>query len=71
MPRPMRQVRAAAQTQVNDLVAKALGAAKNLAAVTASTTTYSVWHETDPQDVWHASQGDCAAFPMTVLDCWP
>jgi len=47
----------AAQAEVNDLVAKALGAAKGLDAVTASTTTYSVWHETDPKNVWHASQG--------------
>ncbi|MCB8874492.1 SIMPL domain-containing protein [Acidisoma silvae] len=47
----------AAQQQVNALVAKALGEAKPLDAVTASTTNYSVWHETDPKDVWHASQG--------------
>lgn len=47
----------AAQQQVNEMVAKALDAAKPLSAVTASTTNYSVWHETDPKDVWHASQG--------------
>jgi uncharacterized protein YggE len=39
------------------MIAKALEAAKPLQAVTASTTTYSVWHQTDPKDVWHASQG--------------
>ncbi len=47
----------AAQAAVNTLVEAALGAAKNLPAVVASTTAYSVWHETDPKDVWHASQG--------------
>ena len=47
----------AAQRQVNQMVETALGAAKGLSAVTASTTQYSVWHETDPKDVWHASQG--------------
>jgi predicted secreted protein len=47
----------AAQQQVNQMVEKALGTAKGLSAVTASTTQYSVWHETDPKDVWHASQG--------------
>jgi predicted secreted protein len=47
----------AAQQQVNQMVDKALGTAKGLTAVTASTTQYSVWHETDPKDVWHASQG--------------
>jgi predicted secreted protein len=47
----------AAQQQVNQMVETALGAAKGLTAVTASTTQYSVWHETDPKDVWHASQG--------------
>jgi uncharacterized protein YggE len=47
----------AAQQQVNAMVAKALGDAKSLDAVTASTTQYSVWHETEPKDVWHASQG--------------
>ena len=47
----------AAQARVNQMVETALGAAKALAAVTASTTQYSVWHETDPKDVWHASQG--------------
>ncbi len=47
----------AAQQQVNQMVETALGAAKGLSAVTASTTQYSVWHETDPKDVWHASQG--------------
>ncbi|MCB8878724.1 SIMPL domain-containing protein [Acidisoma cellulosilytica] len=46
-----------AQQQVNAMIAKALGDAKSLDAVTASTTNYSVWHETDPKDVWHASQG--------------
>jgi predicted secreted protein len=46
-----------AQAQVNAMIAKALEAAKPLQAVTASTTTYSVWHQTDPKDVWHASQG--------------
>ncbi|MBW4022369.1 MAG: SIMPL domain-containing protein [Proteobacteria bacterium] len=48
---------AAAQQQVNRLVAGALSAAKPVSAVTASTAQYSVWHETDPKDVWHASQG--------------
>ncbi len=48
---------AAAQGAVNAMVAKALAAAKPLQAVTASTTSYSVWHQTDPKDVWHASQG--------------
>jgi predicted secreted protein len=47
----------AAQQSVNRMVEVALGAARPLAAVTASTTAYSVWHETDPKDVWHASQG--------------
>ena len=47
----------AAQQAVNRMVEMALGAAKPLAAVTASTTQYSVWHETDPKDIWHASQG--------------
>jgi predicted secreted protein len=47
----------AAQARVNQMVETALGAAKSLTAVTASTTQYSVWHETDPKDVWHASQG--------------
>jgi uncharacterized protein len=47
----------AAQQQVNQMVETALGAAKTLSAVTASTTHYSVWHETDPKDIWHASQG--------------
>lgn len=47
----------AAQQQVNTMVAKALEDAKSLQAVTASTTNYSVWHETEPKDVWHASQG--------------
>jgi predicted secreted protein len=47
----------AAQRQVNEMVEAALGAAKPLSAVTASTTQYSVWHETDPKDIWHASQG--------------
>jgi predicted secreted protein len=47
----------AAQARVNQMVETALGAAKGLAAVTASTTQYSVWHETDPKDIWHASQG--------------
>ena len=47
----------AAQARVNQMVETALGAAKGLTAVTASTTQYSVWHETDPKDVWHASQG--------------
>jgi predicted secreted protein len=47
----------AAQQQVNQMVEAALGAAKPLSAVTASTTQYSVWHETDPKDIWHASQG--------------
>jgi len=47
----------AAQAGVNQMVETALGAAKGLTAVTASTTQYSVWHETDPKDVWHASQG--------------
>jgi uncharacterized protein YggE len=47
----------AAQLRVNQMVQAALGAAKGLAAITASTTQYSVWHETDPKDVWHASQG--------------
>ena len=39
------------------MVETALSAAKGLTAVTASTTQYSVWHETDPKDVWHANQG--------------
>jgi uncharacterized protein len=47
----------AAQAQVNAMIAKALSDAKSLAGVTASTTNYSVWHETDQKDVWHASQG--------------
>jgi uncharacterized protein len=47
----------AAQARVNQMVETALGAARGLTAVTASTTQYSVWHETDPKDVWHASQG--------------
>lgn len=47
----------AAQAQVNDMVAKALATAKGLSGVTASTTAYSVWHQTDPKDLWHASQG--------------
>lgn len=47
----------AAQAQVNDMVSKALAAAKPLAGVLASTTQYSVWHQTDPKVVWHASQG--------------
>ena len=47
----------AAQARVNQMVETALGAAKGLTAVTASTTQYSVWHETDPKNVWHASQG--------------
>ena len=47
----------AAQQQVNQMVEAALGDAKGLTAVTASTTQYSVWHETDPKDIWHASQG--------------
>jgi predicted secreted protein len=47
----------AAQARVNRMVQKALGAAKGLPAVTASTTQYNVWHETDSRDVWHASQG--------------
>lgn len=46
-----------AQSQVNAMIARALADAKTLDAVTASTTSYSVWHETDPKDVWHASQG--------------
>jgi uncharacterized protein len=48
---------AAVQAQVNDMVKAALAAAKPASGVTASTTSYSVWHETDPKDVWHASQG--------------
>ncbi|WP_159013879.1 SIMPL domain-containing protein [Acidisoma sp. S159] len=48
---------AAAQSQVNDAVTRALAAAKTAPAVTASTDAYSVWHETDPKDVWRASQG--------------
>jgi uncharacterized protein YggE len=36
-----------AQAQVNAMIAKALEAAKPLQAVTASTTTYSVWHQTE------------------------
>jgi predicted secreted protein len=47
----------AAQARVNQMVKTALGAAKALPAVTASTTQYSVWYETDPKVVWHASQG--------------
>jgi uncharacterized protein YggE len=47
----------AAQQQVNQMVEAALGATKRLSAVTASTTNYSVWHETDPKEIWHASQG--------------
>jgi uncharacterized protein YggE len=47
----------AAQQQVNQMVETALGKTKPLNAVTASTTQYSVWHETDPRDIWHASQG--------------
>jgi predicted secreted protein len=47
----------AAQARVNQMVETALSAAKGLTAVTASTTQYSVWHETDPKDVWHANQG--------------
>ena len=47
----------AAQAQVNQMVETALGAAKGLTAVTASTTQYSVWHELERRDVWHASQG--------------
>jgi predicted secreted protein len=47
----------AAQQAVNAMVERALGEAKPLAAVTASTTQYSVWHETNPKDIWHASQG--------------
>jgi len=48
---------AAAQAQVNAMVETALVAAKSVSGVTSSTTAYSVWHETDPKDVWHASQG--------------
>ncbi|WP_419759292.1 SIMPL domain-containing protein [Acidisoma sp.] len=51
------QTAGAAQAQVNKMVQTALGAAKGPSAVTASTAQYSVWHETDPKDVWHASQG--------------
>jgi uncharacterized protein YggE len=47
---------AAAQSQVNDAVARALGASKAIPSVTASTDAYSVWHETDPKDVWRANQ---------------
>jgi uncharacterized protein YggE len=47
----------AAQQRVNQMIAAALGAAKPLSAVTTSTTAYSVWHETEPRDIWHASQG--------------
>jgi uncharacterized protein len=47
----------AAQQRVNQMIATALDAAKPLTAVTASTTAYSVWHETEPRNIWHASQG--------------
>lgn len=47
----------AAQAAVNAMVGRALGEAKPIPGVTASTTRYSVWHETDPKDIWHASQG--------------
>ncbi|HTI02019.1 MAG TPA: SIMPL domain-containing protein [Acidisoma sp.] len=47
----------AAQAAVNDMIAKALGAAQSIPTIAASTTTYSVWHQTDPKDVWQASQG--------------
>jgi predicted secreted protein len=47
----------AAQQTVNRMVETALSAVRGLSAVTASTTQYSVWHETDPRNVWHASQG--------------
>lgn len=47
----------AAQAQVNAMIGKALGAVKSVPAITASTTSYSVWHQTDPKDVWQASQG--------------
>ncbi len=46
-----------AQQLVNQMVAEALDTAKPLTTITANTTQYSVWHETDPKDVWHASQG--------------
>lgn len=47
----------AAQAAVNGMIAKALAEAKPLAGITTSTTGYSVWHETNPKDIWHASQG--------------
>ena len=47
----------AAQAAVNDMIGHALGAAKSVSTISASTTTYSVWHQTDPKDVWQASQG--------------
>lgn len=47
----------AAQAAVNAMIGQALEAAKSVPAVTASTTSYSVWHQTDPKDVWQARQG--------------
>lgn len=47
----------AAQAAVNGMIGRALGEAKPIAGITAGTTRYSVWHETDPKDIWHASQG--------------
>jgi predicted secreted protein len=47
----------AAQATVNAMIGQALGSMKSVSTITASTTTYSVWHETDPKDIWHASQG--------------
>jgi uncharacterized protein YggE len=47
---------AEAQAQVNGAVAKALAAAKSVPSVIAGTDAYSVWQETDPKDIWRASQ---------------
>lgn len=47
---------AAAQAQVNALMAAALVAVRRIAAVRASTGGYAVWRPNEPKDAWRASE---------------
>jgi predicted secreted protein len=45
-----------AQARVNEQTAKAIALARKAPHVVATTGSYSVWHQTQPTDRWHAAQ---------------